>query len=87
MTTGLEHTVIPALESVRLDTIPRKCREYMQAYREGKVVWRQLSRNTSHIDMCLDILSESLLLYTSSNFENLICTFTQSFSSNPFFLF
>ena len=35
---GLERTVIPALESVRLDTIRkyfRKCREYMQAYREG----------------------------------------------------
>ena len=37
--TGLEQTVIPALESVRLDMIHkylRKCREYMQAYREGK---------------------------------------------------
>lgn len=36
---GLERTVIPALESVRLDTIHkyfRKCSEYMQAYREGK---------------------------------------------------
>ena len=36
---GLERTIIPALESVRLDTIRkyfRKCREYMQAYREGK---------------------------------------------------
>ena len=31
-------TIVPALESVRLDTIRkyfRKCREYMQAYREG----------------------------------------------------
>ena len=37
---GLERTIIPALESVRLDTIRkyfRKCREYMQAYREGNV--------------------------------------------------
>ena len=33
---GLERTVIPTLESVRIDTIRRKCREYMQAYREGK---------------------------------------------------
>ena len=36
---GLERTVVPALDSVRLDTIRkyfRKCREYMQAYREGK---------------------------------------------------
>ena len=36
---GLERTVIPSLESVRIDTIRkyfRKCREYMQAYREGK---------------------------------------------------
>ena len=35
---GLERTIVPALESVRLDTIRkyfRKCREYMQAYREG----------------------------------------------------
>ena len=36
---GLERTIIPALDSVRLDTIRkyfRKCREYMEAYREGK---------------------------------------------------
>ena len=36
---GLERTIVPALESVRLDTIRkyfRKCREYMQAYRESK---------------------------------------------------
>ena len=35
---GLERTIVPALESVRLDTIRkyfRKSREYMQAYREG----------------------------------------------------
>ena len=35
---GLERTIVPALESVRLDTIRkyfRKCREYMQAYRQG----------------------------------------------------
>ena len=42
---GLDHTIIPALEFVKLDTIRkyfRKCREYMQAYREGKleaVMW------------------------------------------------
>lgn len=37
--TGLDKVLIPALESVRLDTIRkyfRKCREYMQAYRDGK---------------------------------------------------
>ena len=36
---GLERTVVPGLQSVRLDTIRkffRKSREYMQAYREGK---------------------------------------------------
>ena len=36
---GLDKVLIPALESVRLDTIRkyfRKCREYMQAYRDGK---------------------------------------------------
>ena len=35
---GLERTVTPALESVQLTTIGkyfRKCREYMQAYRDG----------------------------------------------------
>ena len=35
---GLEHIIVPALESVRLDNIHkyfRKCREYMQAYLEG----------------------------------------------------
>ena len=35
---GLERTIVPALESVRLNTIKkhfRKCRGYMQAYREG----------------------------------------------------
>ena len=37
--TGLERTIIPALDSVRLDTIRkyfRKCWEYMEAYSEGK---------------------------------------------------
>ena len=36
---GLKQTIIPALESVQVDTIRkyfRKCREYMQAYQEGK---------------------------------------------------
>jgi hypothetical protein len=36
---GLERAIIPALESVRLDTIRkyfRKCREYMDAYKQGK---------------------------------------------------
>ena len=35
---GLEKTIVPALESVRLDTIKkyfRKCREYMEAYRKN----------------------------------------------------
>ena len=35
---GLKRTIVPALQSVRIDTIRkyfRKCREYMQAYREG----------------------------------------------------
>ena len=39
--TDIEQTIIPALEFVHIDTIQkyfRKCREYMQAYREGKSV-------------------------------------------------
>ena len=35
----LKRTIIPPLESVQVDTIQKyfiKCREYMQAYREGK---------------------------------------------------
>ena len=35
---GLERTIVPAIESVWLDTIHkhfRKCKQYMQAYREG----------------------------------------------------
>ena len=36
---SIERTIIPALKSVQVDTIQkyfRKCREYTQAYREGK---------------------------------------------------
>ena len=48
---GLERTIVPALESVRLDTI-RKCREYMQAYRQGsaggKDVEQAVKRYKSH---------------------------------------
>ena len=52
---GLERTVIPALESVSIDTIRkyyRKCREYMQAYKEGKTgrsdVETTVQKYTSH---------------------------------------
>lgn len=44
---GLERTIVPALESVRLDTIRkyfRKCREYMQAYQEGNAGGNDVER-------------------------------------------
>ena len=44
---GLERTIVAAIESVRLDTICkyfRKCREYMQAYREGNAEGNSVER-------------------------------------------
>ena len=44
---GLERTVVPALESVKVSTIRkyfRKCREYMEAYREGNAGGNQVEK-------------------------------------------
>ena len=52
---GLQRTIVPALESVRLDTIRKyfiKCREYMQAYWEGNTggstVEKAVQKSKSH---------------------------------------
>ena len=64
---GLESTIIPALEFVQVDTIQkyfRKCREYMQAYRErksgGASVESLLSIYISLIVVFLEMFSCSL---------------------------
>ena len=78
---GLERTIVPALESVRLDTIRkyfRKCREYMQAYREGNAGGSDVEKGVQKYKstgVYLAMLSNHLFLFVLLYLENLLCIF------------
>ena len=81
---GLERTVIPALDSVRLGTIRkyfRKCREYMEAYRESRleeVMWKRQYKSINLTDVFFEMLINYFICCSLPYLKKLLCIFNTS---------